>query len=218
MAGGGDLFSGGSDSRPPGPGCANACRRRSGDGGIAPRAWRVRRFRQAGKWEIACSPRREAAGRGNGWINPGNGSLACLPELSGFILQARGDAGILSVRKRAYNKGYLTSCLVPGDLFVAHQVMGLSGIRKQGIPLSGLQDRYGKPDGIPEGEGGVRHYRYRVVAKQNAIPVSAHAVGFEVKGAKRFAAKYTVHTNGFESVQEKLDALQRQRERDYVAD
>jgi len=39
-----------------------------------------------------------------------------------------------------------------------------------------------------------------------------------VKAAQKVCTQYAVHTNGFEFVQEKLDELQRQWERDFVLD
>ena len=172
----------------------------------------------AGKWEIVYSRQNEAADRGTGWINPDDGSNTCLSGLTGLVLQARGDAGILSTEKRADNKGYLTSYLVPDNLFTAHQVIGLTGGWKQGMPVSKIQERYGNPDEILEGEGGLRHYRYWVVVKQNEMPVSLHAVDFEVKATEKACSRYTVLTTGSEFVQEKFDALERQWLRDYVLD
>lgn len=170
------------------------------------------------KWEIAYSRQREVANHGNGWINPGSGNVTCLSDLSGLLLYAKGDAGFLSVKKREDGKGYLTTYHVPDNLYAAHQVIGLIGNWKQGISVSTIQEQYGKPDEILDGEDGIKHYRYWVVVKQKEMPVSVHAVDFEVKGAQKVCSRYTVHTNGFEFVQEKLDALQRQWERDYVLD
>lgn len=170
------------------------------------------------KWELVYSRRRGAAHPGNGWINPASASAACLSDLSGLALHARGDAGFLTVRKRADNQGYLTSYQVPEDLYVAHQVIGITGRWKQAMPVSRMQEQYGKPDEILDGEGGMKHYRYWVVVKQKEMPASVYAVDFEVKGTQKACTTYTVQTNGFEFVQEKLDALQRQWERDYVLD
>jgi len=170
------------------------------------------------KWEIIYSRQRDVVVHETGWINPNSGSVACLTGLSGLVLHAKGDAGILSVTKRADNKGYLTSYDVPKDLYTAHQVIGLTGSWKQGMPISRIQERYGKPDEVLDGEGGIKRYRYWVVAKQKEMPISVHAVDFEVKGAEKFCTKYIVQTSGFEFVQEKLDALLRDWERDYVLD
>lgn len=170
------------------------------------------------QWEIVYSRHRGAANHGNGWLNPGPGAVTCLAGLSGLVLHAKGDAGFLSVKKRPDSKGYLTTYHVPDDLYAAHQVIGLTGSWKQGMPVSTMEERYGTPDEIPDGDGGVRHYRYWVVVKQKEMPVSVYAVDFEVPGAQRVCTDYSIHANGFGFVQEKLDALQRQWERDYVLD
>ena len=169
-------------------------------------------------WELIYSRQREVANPGSGWINPGFGNATCLSGLSGLVVQAKGDVGFLSVKKREDNKGYRTSYHVPDNLYAAHQVIGLSGSWIQGMPVSRILERYGKPDEILGGEGGARHYLYWVVVKQKEMPVSVHEVDFEVSGAEKICTRYSVHTSGFEYVQEKLDALQRQWERDYVLD
>jgi hypothetical protein len=170
------------------------------------------------KWEVIYSRPRDVAMHENGWINPGSGSVACLSGLSGLVLHAKGDAGVLTVKKRADNQGYLTAYRVPKYLYAAHQVIGLTGSWKQGMPISRLQERYGKPDEVLDRAGGIKHYRYWVVAKQKQMPVSVHAVDFEVKDTEKVCNKYTVQTSGFEFVQEKLDTLLREWERDYVLD
>ncbi|MBI5460845.1 MAG: hypothetical protein HY941_01505 [Gammaproteobacteria bacterium] len=170
------------------------------------------------QWDMVYSRQREAASHGTGWINPGLGSRACLSGLSGLVVHTKGEAGILSVKKRADNQGYVTSYLVPDNLYAAHQVIGLTGRWKQGMPASRLQEQYGKPDEILDEGDGIKNYRYWVVAKQKEMPISVHAVDFEVMQAENMCAEYTIYTSGFEFVQEKLDALQRQWERDYVLD
>lgn len=170
------------------------------------------------KWDVIYSRRREAARHDNGWVNPGAGSAVCLSGLSGLVLHAKGDVGFLTVRKRADNQGYRTSYDIPRDIYVAHQVIGLTGRWKQAVPIAKLQAQYGKPDEVLVGEGGIKHYRYWVVVKQKQMPISLHAVDFEVKETEPVCTHYTVHTTGVEFVQEKLDALLRQWEKDYVLD
>ena len=169
-------------------------------------------------WDIVYSRQQKTADHGNGWVNPGPASGTCLSNLSGLVLHSKGDAGILTVNKRADNNGYLTTYHVPDDLYAAHQVIGLTASWKQGVPISKIEERYGRPDEIQHGEDGLKLYRYWVVVKHKQMPVSLHAVDFDVRGEENFCTHYTVRTNGFEFVQEKLDALQRQWERDYVLD
>ncbi len=56
-------------------------------------------------WEMIYSPRREPGHHENGWLNPGAGSVACLSGLARLVLHAKGDVGILTVKKRVDNKG-----------------------------------------------------------------------------------------------------------------
>ena len=170
------------------------------------------------RWEMVYSIQHHATYRGSAWINAGFVSATCLSGLSGLVIHAKGDVGILSVSKRADNKGYNTSYLVPDDLYSAHQVIGLTGSWKQGMPVSRIRERYGKPDEILDGESGIKHFRYWIVVKQKQMPTAAYSVDFEVKSTEKLCTEYTVYTNGSEFVQEKLDALQRQWERDYVLD
>lgn len=170
------------------------------------------------KWEVTYSRQRDLPIHQDGWINPGSGSVACLTDLSALVLYAKGDVGILTVKKRADNKGYLTSYPVPDSLYAAHQVIGLTGSWGEGVPITKIQEQYGKPDEVLASAGGIKHYRYWVVARKDAMPVSVHAVDFEMMDAEKVCTKYTVRTSGFEFVQEKFDALLRQWERDYVLD
>ncbi|MBI5040643.1 MAG: hypothetical protein HZB57_05430, partial [Gammaproteobacteria bacterium] len=171
------------------------------------------------QWEIVYSRQRDTADHSNGWVNPGAGNVTCLSsDVSSLALHAKGDAGILSVKKRADNKGYLTSYQVPDSLYAAHQVIGLTGNWNQGTPVSRIQARYGNPDEILDKEDGIKLYRYWVVVKQKQMPISAQAVDFEVKGTQKICSKFTIQTKGYEFVQERLDALQRQWEKDYVLD
>jgi hypothetical protein len=170
------------------------------------------------KWEVIYSRQSDVAIHNNGWINPGSVDVTCLPDLSELLLNARGDAGILAVSKRTDNKGYLTTYHVPDNLYAAHQVIELTGSWSAGIPISRIQQRYGKPDEVLASAGGIKHYRYWVVARQNVMPISVHAVDFEVMDAEKVCTKYIVRTSGVEFVQEKFDELLRQWERDYVLD
>jgi hypothetical protein len=171
-------------------------------------------------WDIFYSRRQKAPSHGHGWRNPGSGNVKCLPsDLSGLVLHAKGDAGILNVTKRADNKGYTTTYHVPDDRYAAHLVVAVTGNWKQGMPASKIVERYGEPDEIQKKKNGTSRYLYWVIARNDkAMPVSVHAVGFEVKGPKMTCTQYTVQTSGVEFVQEKFDALQRQWERDYVLD
>jgi hypothetical protein len=170
------------------------------------------------EWAIHYSQRRAATDSRIGWRNTHPGSGACLPELSGLVLHAKGAVGFLTVKKRADDKGYITSYTVPENLYTAHQVVGLTGNWKQGMPISSIPKTYGTPDEVLTREGGIKIYRYWVVDRQQQRPVSVHAVDFETSGTETICTKYTVHTSGIGFVQERFDALLREWERDYVLD
>jgi hypothetical protein len=170
------------------------------------------------RWDLRYSRRRATADPAGGWVNPGSANVACLSGLTELVLQAKGDVGILSVAKRPDNKGYRTSYLVPDDVYAAHQVIGLSANLQQTIPVSSLSERYGKPDSVQGGEGGTRHHLYWVVVRQKQMPISVYEVDLEVKGGDTTVTRYGVRTTGFDYVQERLDALQREWERNYVLD
>jgi|GEM_PF-3455896 len=170
------------------------------------------------EWKLIYTAQRDSAVHENGWINPHPASRACLAGLSELVLHAKGEAGILTVTKRADHQGYRTSYDIPKDLYVAHQVIGLTGRWQQAVPISRIQAQYGKPDEVLAQAGGIKQYRYWVVVTQKQMPVSLHAVDFEVKATQPVCTRYTVQTSGFEFVQEKLDALLRQWEKDYVLD
>ena len=170
------------------------------------------------KWELVYSRQQDTVDHENGWINPDSGSVTCLPDLSGLVLYAKGNAGFLSVKKKHDSMGYVTTYRVPDNLYLAHQVTGLSGNLKQAMPVSTILQQYGNPDEILDAAKGIKHYRYWVVVKQKAMPVSLHAVDFEVKETSNTSIQYSVYTDGTEFVQDKLDALMREWERDYVLD
>lgn len=170
-------------------------------------------------WDMTYSSRRDEGGHGAGWVNPVAGGSRCLSGLSGLVLHAKGKVGFLSTRKRADKSGYITRYDVPGNAYTAHQVTGLAVDLKQGVPASSLLAQYGKPDEILGSKNGTQRYLYWVVARNDkAMPVSVHAVEFEVKVAEKTCTQYTVQTSGAEFVQDKFDALQRQWEKDYVLD
>ena len=172
----------------------------------------------AADWELQYGHERPHEPRPKGWTNPAPGSSACLPGLSELVLHAKGNAGILSVKKRADNKGYITTYRVPDNLYAAHLVVGVTARWKTGMPVSSLQKRYGDPDEVVT-DRGVQFHRYWVVEKNNKqMPISLHAVDFEIGDGGKTCARYIVHTSDVEFVQQKLDALMRQWEKDYVLD
>jgi len=173
----------------------------------------------AGDWDLAYVPRRHATPGKEGWINPHPGHSSCLAGLAALVLHANGASGILSVRKRADNHGYVTTYRVPDDPYDAHQVSAVTGRWKTGVPVSRLLKRYGKPDEILKDSAGVALHRYWIVEKNNRqMPISLHAVDFEIGHGGLTCSRYIVRTRGVGIVQQKMDALMRQWEKGYVLD
>jgi len=170
------------------------------------------------QWEMEYSRQREPVPDNKGWSNPEPGSITCLNGLSGLRLHIKGEAGFLTVKKRTDNKGYITSYTIPEDLYAAHQVVRLAGNLKQGMSMSNIQKMYGVPDEVLNKESGIQIFRYWVVDTQKQVPVSVHAVDFEIRDAEKICKHYTVHTSSVGFVQEKFDALLREWEKHQVLD
>ncbi len=173
----------------------------------------------AGDWDLTYAPRQHAAPGMDGWINHRPGGSACLAGLGALVLQANGNSGILSVTKRADNDGYVTTYRVPDNLYAAHQVSAVTGRWKTGVPVSRLLKRYGNPDEVLKDGTGMPLHRYWIVEKNNKqMPISLHAVDFEIGDGGKTCVRYIVRTSGVGFVQQKLDALMRQWEKGYVLD
>jgi len=180
---------------------------------------RVPMHLSAGDWDLTYVPRQHAAPGKDGWINPHPGHSACLAGLATLVLHANGNSGILSVRKRADNHGYVTTYHVPDDRYDAHQVSAVTGRWKTGVPVSRLLKRFGKPDETLKNSAGVPLHRYWIVEKNNRqMPISLHAVDFEIGHGGKTSSRYIVRTRGVGFVQQKMDALMRQWEKGYVLD
>jgi hypothetical protein len=170
------------------------------------------------KWEIRYARQPDPGTIQNSWINPNATSHSCLPGLSQLILHAKGGVGDLSVKKRPDNKGYVTSYRVSENLFSAHQVSGFTATWTQGMPITRIQDQFGKPDEILKGESGITTSRYWVVVRDKQMPVAVYAIDFEMKDRDNICTRYTVYTSDTEFVQVKFDAVAREWERVYVLD
>jgi hypothetical protein len=172
----------------------------------------------AGDWDLRYGRRRPRDPGPGGWTNPAPGSGKCLSALPTLVLRAQGNSGVLAVKKRADNQGYVTTYRVPDDIFAAHLVVGVTGRWKSGVPVSELHARYGGPDEVLK-DAGVQLHRYWVVEKNNKqMPISLHAVDFEIADDGKTSTRYIVRTSDVEFVRHKLDALLRQWEKDYVLD
>jgi len=173
----------------------------------------------ASDWDLLYGRRQHPASRTAAWINSGPGGNACLStDLSELMLHAKGNVGVLSVKPRADKQGYVTTYRVPDDLYTAHRVTEVTGRWKTGLPVTGLRQRYGRPDEVLK-DNGVQIQRYWVVEKNNQqMPTSLHAVDFEIDRGGKTATGYVLRSSEVEFVQQKLDMLLRQWEKDYVLD
>lgn len=169
-------------------------------------------------WVIHYASHGPGTESGAAWRNPAAASTVCMSQLARLDLRARGEAGVMSVTKRNDNQGYITTYAVPEDLFAAHEVIALTAYRKERLPVATIHKQYGAPDEVVEKAGGASVHRYWVVQAENRMPLSVHAVEFEVRGADKTSGSYTVYTSGNAFVQEKFDALTRYWLRIYVND
>jgi len=174
----------------------------------------------ASDWNLLYGRRQRPTPRESAWINSGPGGNACLSaDLSELVLRAKGGSGVLSVKKRADNQGYVTTYRVPDDLYAAHRVTEVTGRWKTGLPIAEVRQRYGDPDEVVKDGDRVRFNRYWVIERNDKqMPTSLHAVDFEIDRGGKTATGYILRSSDVEFVQQKLDALLRQWEKDYVLD
>ena len=169
-------------------------------------------------WEIHYSRTAPAADSRETWRNPAPPNAACLAELASLVLDAKGEAGILSMTKRDDNQGYITTYAIPDNLYRAHQIVGIAATWARSRPVSELAEAFGAPSEIVERDGDASIYRYWIVIKDGQMPLGLYAVDFEVSNAKKTCSRYAAYSSGVEFVQEKLDTLVREWEKVYVLD
>ena len=171
-----------------------------------------------GDWDLTYAARNHAPRKKVAWINSAPNTHVCLFSLGALDLHAQGHSGVLSVKKRADQHGYVTTYRVPEDPYAAHKVVGITGRWRTAMTLSGLRKRYGDPDEVLD-DGSVRVFRYWVIKKNNRqMPISLNAVDFEIGADGKTSKSYSVHTSKVRFVQDKLDALMWQWEKNYVLD
>lgn len=181
--------------------------------------WKQAEMRLSPKnWTIHYSRRPPAVSASAGWRNTTSPKATCLSGLSSLVLDARGEAGILSVRKRDDNRGYITTYAVPENLYHAHQIVGAAATWERGRPESEIAKAFGAPSEIVKRDGDVSIHRYWVVGREGQMPLALYAVDFEVSDAKKTSRRYAAYSSGVGFVQEKLDALVREWEKAYVID
>ena len=169
-------------------------------------------------WTIHYSHEGLTASANAAWRNSQRPDATCLAGIASLVLDAKGESGILSVRKRVDDEGYITSYTVPDNLYTAHQIVSVTTKLKRGIPTTNIAKLYGAPSQIFKLDADVSTYRYWVVKRDGKMPLSAYAVDFEVRNSTRQCTRYVAYSSGVEFVQEKLDAMVREWQKVYVID
>jgi len=169
-------------------------------------------------WDIQYSRQPTALSTSGGWRNPAPPNSTCLADLTSLALDAKGESGILTVKKRDDGQGYITTYTVPDNLFAAHRIVGIAATWQRSRPVSEIAKAFGAPSEIIQRDGEVSTHRYWVIHREGKMPLSAYAVDFEVDDTKKTCSRYAAYSSGVEFVQEKLDALVRAWEKAYVID
>jgi hypothetical protein len=172
----------------------------------------------AADWNISYGSPPRDTGREVGWLNAEPSRGGCLARAAWLVFNAKGAVGELEVRKKPDGWGFTTTYHVPANLYQAHKVIGVKvGLAKR-IPVSTLIARYGPPDVILDAPGGRKRHRYWVLTRIDHRPESLHAVDFEIGNGDRSCGAYEISAAGYDFVNEKLDVLLREWERDYILD
>jgi len=167
-------------------------------------------------WTVLYGESTRTSRASAGWTNDAESSYRCAGGLSRLSFASKGHVGILSVTKKPHDFGYITTYTVPKSLFKAHKVVGVEATLVKSFPVSTLRDRYGLPDEVFKQPGGREKYRYWVHTLRDHRPELLYAVDFEIDGAG--VKTYAISTSGMDFVQQRLDSMLKQWERDYVLD
>ena len=167
-------------------------------------------------WDAVYGMRQPKVGKPEAWINVGKLDSRCINGLSQLVLKAKGNVGVLRVTKKAQGFGYDTSYWVPKNLYKAHKVLGIRATLTQSLAVATLVGRYGQPDEILKQSAPGEKFRYWVLTRRDHRPELLYAVDFEIdSGGSR---TYAISSSGVDFVQQRLEKLLQQWERDYVLD
>ena len=167
-------------------------------------------------WDVVYGKQQREPGKHGGWTNRKQYDLRCASGLSQLQFHAKGHVGVLSVTKKPHDSGYTTTYAEPKNLYKAHKVVSFKAVLAKGLPVSTLISRYGQPDQVLKRPGGGDQFRYWVLTLRDRRPESLHAVDFEIDNA--IARSYAIGGSDVDFVQQRLDTLLKQWERDYVLD
>lgn len=170
-------------------------------------------------WKIhygGTAPR--GAGKPEGWFNASTSRSRCLSGAVRLAFDAKGQIGVVSVTKRPDGVGYDTVYRVSDDPFRSHKITAVKVELRSGFPAATLVRLHGPPDEIVATPGGREHHRYWVLAHVHQRPDSLHAVDFEIASGDRTCRAYRISAAGIDWVDERMESLLRQWERDHVLD
>lgn len=167
-------------------------------------------------WDVVYGTQQRSLGKTERRVNRGQFDHRCTSGLSQLLFHAKGHVGVLTVTKKAQGFGYITVYREPKNLYQAHKVIGVKATLTRGLPVSTLVDRYGQPDEVLKPPGARDNFRYWVVTRRDHRPESLHAIDFEVDNGT--CKTYVISTSSVDFVQQRLDSLLKQWERDYVLD
>lgn len=167
-------------------------------------------------WDAVYGTLQPKPGKTEGWANGGEFDSRCTSGLSQVLLHAKGHVGVLSVTKKAQGFGYITTYREPKNLYQAHKVIAVKATLTSGLPVSTLVGRYGQPDEVLKRPGSKDNFRYWVLTLRDNRPELLYAVDFEIDNGS--CKTYAISSSGVDFVQQRLDVLLKQWERDYVLD
>jgi hypothetical protein len=179
--------------------------------------WRGTTMRlSAMDWDAVYGKRRSEPGTAWGWVNRSKIDTRCTSGLSQLLLHTKGQVGVLTVTKKTQGLGYITKYDIPKDLYKAHKVVGVEATLARSLPVPTLVGRYGQPDEVLKQPGIRDRFRYWIVTLHGHRPESLYAVDFEVDD--NICKTYSISTSDADFVQQRLESLLRQWEKDYVLD
>ncbi|MFA6310503.1 MAG: hypothetical protein WCV99_17535 [Sterolibacterium sp.] len=167
-------------------------------------------------WDVSYGMRERDLETSAGWLNPGEPAGRCTDGLSRLQLHAMGNAGVLTVTKKAQGIGYVTVYREPNNLFKAHKVVMATATLARSLPIEDILGRYGDADEVVRQPGKCDRLRYWVLTRRDHRPELLYAVDFEIDG--RGTGTYTLTSSAVDFVRQRLDFLLQQWERDYVLD
>lgn len=179
--------------------------------------WRgVNMHLSAMDWDVVYGVGQSKQNNTKGWSNSRKSKSRCISETSQLLFHTKGHVGVLTVTKKAQGLGYITTYREPTSLYKAHKVISAKVTLKRSIPALTLVNRYGQQDDVVKQSRTQVVFRYWVVTLRDNRPESLYAVDFEVKDG--ICNSYVISTSAVDFVQQRLDALLINWERDYVLD